>query len=171
MIKHKLGIDPVFKPVKQRKRRDTLDKRAIIHQEVNRMLEASFTRVVDYLEWIANPMLAPKPDGLSRMFINYTLNKACPKHEYPLPRIHQIIDSTCTSRLLCFLDVYSGYNQSNLHVEDEEKTAYVTPFSIVCYVKMPFDLKNTRLPIKSACTSCSKRKSEGTWRSTSTTSS
>jgi hypothetical protein len=77
------------------------------------------------------------------MCIDYTsLNKACPKNEYPLPRIWQIVDSTASCELLSFLDVYSGYHQISLTVDDEEKTAFIMSFEIFCYTKMAFGLKN-----------------------------
>jgi hypothetical protein len=43
---------------------------------------------------------------------------------------------------LSFLDAYSGYNQIKLKKEDEEKTAFITPYGIFCYQVMPFGLKN-----------------------------
>jgi L-rhamnose mutarotase len=43
---------------------------------------------------------------------------------------------------LSFLDAYSGYNQIKLKKEDEEKTAFITPYSIFCYQVTPFGLKN-----------------------------
>jgi hypothetical protein len=43
---------------------------------------------------------------------------------------------------LSFLDAYSGYNQIKLKKEDEEKTAFITPYDIFCYQVMPFGLKN-----------------------------
>jgi hypothetical protein len=56
------------------------------------------------------------------MCIDYiSLNKAYPKEEYPLPCISQIVDSTTSCELLSFLDVYSGYHQINLIVDDKEK--------------------------------------------------
>jgi hypothetical protein len=56
------------------------------------------------------------------MCIDYTsLNKTCPKYEYPLPRICQIVDSTISCELLSFLDAYSDYHQINLAIDDEEK--------------------------------------------------
>jgi hypothetical protein len=77
------------------------------------------------------------------MCIDYTsLNKACPKDEYPLPRICQIVDSTTSCELLSFLDAYSGYHQISLTIDDEEKTAFITSFEIFCYTKMTFELKN-----------------------------
>jgi hypothetical protein len=77
------------------------------------------------------------------MCIDYTsLNKACPKDEYPLSRICQIVDSTASCELLSFLHAYSGYHQISLAIDDEEKTAFITPFGIFCYTKMAFGLKN-----------------------------
>jgi len=75
--------------------------------------------------------------------MDYTdLNKASPKDEYPLPRIDQIVDSISKCELLCFLDAYLGYHQISMCIDDEEETAFVTPFGVYCYIKMPFSLKN-----------------------------
>jgi hypothetical protein len=43
---------------------------------------------------------------------------------------------------LCFLDAYSGYNQIKLKKEDEKKTAFITPYGVICYQVMRFGLKN-----------------------------
>ena len=143
VIEHKLGIDPSVRPVKQRERRYTPDRRDAIHEEVTRLLKAGFIRPVDYPTWLANPVLVKKPDGTWRMCVDYTsLNKACPKDEYPLPRIDQIVDSTSSCELLSFLDAYSGYHQINMAIDDEEATTFITPFGIFCYTKMQFGLKN-----------------------------
>jgi hypothetical protein len=77
------------------------------------------------------------------MCIDYTsLNKACPKDEYPLSHICQIVDSTISCELLSFLDAYSGYHHIRLAIDDEEKIAFIILFWIFCYTKMAFGLKN-----------------------------
>jgi hypothetical protein len=48
VIEHKLGIDPAFKPIKQKERRYTPDRSEAIQLEVNKLLEAEFIRPVDY---------------------------------------------------------------------------------------------------------------------------
>jgi hypothetical protein len=63
VIEHKLGIDPSFKPIKQKERRYTAERREAIWQEVNRLLEARFIRSLDYPSWLANSVLIEKPDG------------------------------------------------------------------------------------------------------------
>jgi hypothetical protein len=143
VIEHKLDIDPSFKPIKQKERRYTPEKHEAIQQEVNILLEAGFIRPIYYPNWLAHPVLVEKPSGSWRMCIDYTgLNKTCPKDEYLLPHIYQIIDSTISYELLSFLDAYSGYHQIGLAIDDEEKTTFITPFGIYCYTKMAFDLKN-----------------------------
>jgi hypothetical protein len=88
VIEHKLGIDPAFKPIKQKERRYTPERSEATRLEVNKLLEARFIRPVDYPIWLANPVLVEKPDKSWCMCIDYTiLNKPCPKDEYPLPRI------------------------------------------------------------------------------------
>jgi len=53
------------------------------------------------------------------------LNKACPKDSYPLPSIDSLVDSASGCRLLSFLDAFSGYNQIQMHPNDEDKTAFM----------------------------------------------
>jgi hypothetical protein len=77
------------------------------------------------------------------MCIDYTsLNKACPKDLYPLPRIDQIVDSTSGCDLLSFLDAYSGFHQIQMSREDRKHTTFVTVDGLYCYVVMPYGLKN-----------------------------
>jgi hypothetical protein len=54
----------------------------------------------------------------------------------------QIIDSTAGCARFSFPDAYSGDNQIKLKVEDEEKTAFITPYGFFCYQVMLFGLKN-----------------------------
>jgi hypothetical protein len=71
-----------------------------------------------------------------------SINKAYPKDPYLLPRIDQIVDSTTGCDLLCFLDAFSCYHQIKMAKEGEEKTTFITPCGVYCYICMPFGLKN-----------------------------
>jgi hypothetical protein len=76
------------------------------------------------------------------MCVNYTdLYKACPSDPFALPCIDQMIDATVGCACLCFLDAYSGYHQIKMREEDQEKSAFITPFGAFCYTSMPFGLK------------------------------
>jgi hypothetical protein len=50
-----------------------------------------------------------------------------------LPQIDQVIDSTAGCDLLFFLDCYSGYHQIAIKEEDQEKTAFITPFGALLH--------------------------------------
>ncbi|BBN68149.1 Protein kinase superfamily protein [Prunus dulcis] len=75
------------------KRRNSPERVAIIEAEINKLLAAGFIQEVSYAEWLANVVLVAKKDkGLWRVCVDYTdLNKACPKDNFPLPRIDQLV--------------------------------------------------------------------------------
>ena len=141
---HALEVYKDAKPVQQAIRRYSEPRRRAIGEEITRLLAANFIREIKIATWLANPVLvAKKNTDKLRMCIDFTsLNKYCPKDWFPLPRIDQIIDSTAGCERLCFLDAYSGYNQILMKKEDEEKTAFITPWGVYCYRTMPFGLKN-----------------------------
>ena len=70
------------------------------------------------------------------------LNKACPKDPFPMPRIDQLVDAIVGHLRMSFLDAFQGYHQIPLALDDQEKTAFVTPIENYHYKVMPFDLKN-----------------------------
>jgi hypothetical protein len=56
------------------------------------------------------------------------LNNCCPKDDFPLARIDQIVYSTADCGIMPLLDCFSGYHQVWLCREDEENTSFITPF-------------------------------------------
>jgi hypothetical protein len=110
--------------------------------ELRKILEAGFKEVF-HPTWLTDVVLVKKKNGKWRMCVDYTsLNKACPKVPFPLPRIDQIVDSTAGCELLCFLDAYSGYHQIKMKESDQLATSFITLFGMFCYVTMPFGLRN-----------------------------
>jgi hypothetical protein len=144
LAEHELKIFPNTKPIKQSMCRYNPEKARAMGEEINHLLEAKFIREIKEATWLSPLVMVEKKDTkIYRMCIDFrVLNKHCPKDYFPLPRIDQIIDSTAGCERLSFLDAYSGYNQIRLKVEDEDKTAFITPHGVYCYMTMPFGLKN-----------------------------
>jgi hypothetical protein len=143
VAEHSLDILPHARTVQQRLRRFDEERRRAIGAELRKLLEVGFIKEVFHPTWLANPVLVKKKNGKWRMCIDYTsLNKACPKVPFPLPRFDQIVDSTAGCELLCFLDAYSGYHQIKMKESDQLATSFITPFGMFCYVTMPFGLRN-----------------------------
>ena len=70
------------------------------------------------------------------------LNRACPKDPFPMPWIEQLVDATVGHPQMSFLNAFQGYHQIPLALDDQEKTAFVTPVGNYHYKVMPFGLKN-----------------------------
>jgi hypothetical protein len=157
-IEHSLNVDPIIRPRKQKLRKISDDKAEGARNKVKRLLSAGVIREVTYPEWLANTMMVKKANEKWRRCIDFTdINKACPKDEFPLPRIDSLIDATATSELMSLLDCYSGYHQIWMKKEDEPKTSFITSSGTYCYLRMPEGLKNvggsfSRMTSKVLCT-------------------
>jgi hypothetical protein len=113
------------------------DKVEGARNKVKRLLSAGVIIEVTYPQWLTNTVMVKKANGKWRMCIDFTdLNKACPKDEFPLPRIDALVDAAATSELMSLLDCYSGYHQIWMK-EDESKTSLITPSGTYCYLRMP----------------------------------
>jgi hypothetical protein len=119
VAEHSLDILPHSRAVQQWLRCFDEERCWAIRVELRKLLEAGFIKEVFHPTWLANPVLVKKKNGKWRMCVDYTsLNKACPKVPFPLPRIDQIVDSTTGCELLCFLDSYSRCHQIKMKDSD-----------------------------------------------------
>ena len=57
-------------------------------------------------------------------------------------KIDQLVDTTIGHHRMSFLDAFQGYHQIPLALDDQQKTAFVTPVGNYHYKVMPFGLKN-----------------------------
>jgi hypothetical protein len=139
IIEHALNVDPSSRPRKQKFRKMSEDK-----AKVKRLLSFGVIREVAYPEWLANTVMVEKSNGKWRMCIDFTdLNKACPKDEFPLSRIHSLVDAATTLELMSLLDCYSGYHRIWMRKKDEPKISFITPSGTYCYLWMHEKLKNS----------------------------
>ena len=59
-----------------------------------------------------------------------------------MPQIDQLVDATVGHPRMSFLDTFQGYHQIPLALDNQERTAFVTPIGNFHYKVMPFGLKN-----------------------------
>lgn len=89
LICHHLNVDPQHKPVIQKKRRLALQHTKAVVEEVNTLMEADAIREIYYQEWLSNTFVVKKKNGKWRVCVDFiSLNEACPKDSFPLPRIY-----------------------------------------------------------------------------------
>ena len=77
------------------------------------------------------------------MCIDYqALNKISVKNIYPLPWIHELIDSLKGDKFFTKLDLKSGYHQIPIKSIDVWKTTFKTKKGLFEWLVMPFGLTN-----------------------------
>ena len=114
-----------------------------VRLEVRRLREVRAIREAFFLEWLANTVVVKKKNGKWRVCVDFTdLNRACPKDLFPMPKIDQLVDATYGHPRMSFLDAFQGYHQIALALEDQGKTAFISPDANYHYTVMPFGLKN-----------------------------
>jgi ribosomal protein S4E len=119
------------------------EKVKAVEAEVQRLQDAKVTREVKYPVWLANTVPVKKKNGKWRMCVDFTdLNKACKKDDFPLKRVAKIANDAANNEMLSLLDMFSGYQQIRVCIEDKEKTSFITPFGTFCFLRMPEGLKN-----------------------------
>ena len=143
IVAHRLPTDPAYPPVKQKLRKYKPEMSLKIKEEVSKQLDVGILQVTEYPTWLANVIPVPKKDGKVRVCVDYRdLNKASPKDNFPLPNIHIVFDNWAKHETQSFVDRFAGYHQIEMHKDDTEKTAFITPWGIYNYKVMPFGLKN-----------------------------
>lgn len=111
LMVHRLNIRERHLPVKQKLRHQGVERRTTTAEEVKKLSAAGFIREWQYTEWLANVVLVRKSSGAWKMCVDFTyLNKACPKDDFPLPRIDRLVDSTAGHALFSFMDANVGYH-------------------------------------------------------------
>ncbi|CAL2247886.1 unnamed protein product [Prunus armeniaca] len=94
LVEHKLPIKEGYLPVKQARKRMSMDTELKVKEEIERLLKAGFIRPAIYADWLANivPVLKRKI-GAVRICVDYrNLNEASPKDEYSMSMADMLVD-------------------------------------------------------------------------------
>ena len=77
---------------------------------------------------VGHIMIVKKKSGKWQVYVDFKdLNNACLKDQFPIHRIDQLVDAMVGHPRMSFLDAFQDYHQIPLALEDQEKTAFVTP--------------------------------------------
>lgn len=79
-----------------------------------------------------------------RVCIDYRdLNQVTIKNKYPLPKIDDLFDQLQRVRIFSKIDLWFGYHQLRMRVEDISKTVFRTRYRNYKFLIMPFGLRDT----------------------------
>ena len=84
-----------------------------------------------------------KKDGQMRLCVDYrALNAKTIPDSQPIPRIQDILDALGGSQWFSTLDMSKAYHQGYIHEKFRHLTAFVTPWTIYEWIRIPFGLRN-----------------------------
>ena len=116
-----------------------------------------YTEVKNYVEdlrtngWIrdsysnySSPIVCVrKKDGQMRLCVDYrALNAKTIPDSQPIPRIQDILDSLGGAQWFSTLDMSKAYHQGYMDEKSQHLTAFVTPWTIYEWIRIPFGLRN-----------------------------
>jgi hypothetical protein len=146
LVEHKLRIKLGFRPFKQSVRRYNTDLLGRIKEEVERLIQANFIQMSEYVEWVSNivPVENKNTGKLKNCMDFRNLNIATPKDEYPMPMAEALINRASGHKMISFLDGNTGYNQIFMAEEDVQKIVFRCPgfVGLFEWVVMTSGLKN-----------------------------
>ena len=146
-VKHEIHLtDP--KPVKSAPYKQSPDKKAAVHEEVERLLEAGLIHESSS-PWASPVSLVPKgpPDASGkrkwRMVIDYRrVNSQTRKDAYPVPLIEDCLVACKNADWMSIIDIKDAYHHIEVALESRGITAFVTSDGLFEWSRMPFGLSN-----------------------------
>jgi transposase InsO family protein len=130
------------RPIKNRPYRAPLNKRTVIENALEGMLEAKIIER-SMSPWAFPLVVVKKKDGSDRMCVDFrSLNKIVQPASFPLPLIDDILALLGGSTCFSSLDMKSGYWQVQLEESSKPKTAFACHKGLFQFNVMPFGLHN-----------------------------
>ncbi|CAN6459005.1 unnamed protein product [Victoria cruziana] len=158
---HRIHLEEGSRPSREFQRRLNPALKKVVKKEIIKWLDAGIIYPISDSQWVSPIQMVPKKAGLTvvqnehgedvptrvqigwRVCIDYRkLNSATRKDHFPLPFLDQVVERLARKSYFCFLDRYSGYNQVEVHPDDQEKTTFTCPFGMFAFRRMPFGLCN-----------------------------
>ena len=139
-LKLKEGTTPVYR----RARPVPYASLPVVEQELDRLLGLGVIKPVKYAEWAAPVMIVKKPDGSTRLCVDYStgLNNTLRLHHHPLPVPEDIFATLNGGQVFSQIDLSDAYLQVELDEESKQLCNISTHRGVYAYQRLPFGIKS-----------------------------
>ena len=151
LVMHQIHLDDEHFSLIEPQRRLNPNMKEVVKDEILKLLKAGINYSISDSRWVSPVHVVLKKGGMTmiendkgemiqprattgwRVCIDYRkLNKATRKDHFPLPFIDKMLERLARHKYYCFLDGYSGFFQSPIHPEDQQKKNFHLSFWDLC---------------------------------------
>ncbi|KAJ0392526.1 hypothetical protein P43SY_002493 [Pythium insidiosum] len=131
------------RPIAQRCRRVPPQYSEKLYELIKGLLDAGFI-VPSTSPWASPIVIVVKKNGVDiRLCIDYrVVNELTRLMVYPMPIVQDLLEDLAAYRWFCSLDMASGFWVVKMTPRARAISAFVTPFGLFEWTRMPFGLKN-----------------------------
>ena len=139
---HQIHLQHDARPVQRRRYRMNPNYAAKVKKEIDKLLHVGFIRPVKRATWLSPIVFIPKKNGQIRVCVDYCkLYAVTITDAFPLPFTDSVLHRVAGHECYSFLDGFNSYNQIQMHLDDQEKTTFVTEWGVFVAEVMMFGLK------------------------------
>ena len=139
-VQHHIPLKTGVTPVKQPLRRVPFTYQEGVKSDLKAMLEDGVIEKSNS-KWASPLVIVKKPSGDLRICVDYRkLNEASRVTCYPLPNMTATLDRLADVKFFMTIHMVSSYHQIEVAPVDRHKTAFVSPFGLFQYCRLPFGL-------------------------------
>ena len=135
-------IETTGPPIKQRPRRLSPEKLAVLRKELSQLEELEIIRPSSS-PWGSPVHMVKKSNGSWRVVRDYRcLNQVTVKDSYSIPFLYDFTENISGSTIFSSIDLFKSYHQIHIHPEHIAKTAICTPAGNWEFLKISMGLTN-----------------------------
>lgn len=115
-----------------------------VKDNLNDLVSRDIVKRVNFSDWASQIVVADKKNGDIRVCCNYkrTLNPNLENHDYPIPRVDDIIFTLNGFAFFSLIDLSGAYLQLELDDESKKLTTINTHMGLFAYQRLPFGVKS-----------------------------